>query len=198
LPFALGPAPMFITTGIAFRGTTGEATYSGTADVVIGDQAIPRKILFKSGGDPQPWLTMGIEVLNGIPECVYLELDAEDAGVVRGKHLTLIRLEEWITHIVAGCARKVERTPTGSALTVAPVTQEQVKVVARMQHRRRDPNDRELLEQVAAIYKDNPSAPVAAVMRAMGMSRRTAARWAGRCSDIGLLPKVQRKGQKRL
>jgi hypothetical protein len=74
----------------------------------------------------------------------------------------------------------------------------QAKAVERMQRRRRDPNDRDLLEQVAIIYKEHPDAPVAAVMRAMGMSRRTASRWAARCSEVGLLPQVDAKGKKRL
>ena len=39
------------------------------------------------------------------------------------------------------------------------------------------------------------AAPVAALMRAMGMSRRTASRWAARCSEVGLLPQVDAKGK---
>ena len=79
-----------------------------------------------------------------------------------------------------------------------PATPEQVKTVERLQRRRRDPNDRALLEQVAALYKANPDAPLAAISEALGTSPRTAARWAARCSEIGLLPQVSKKGQKRL
>jgi hypothetical protein len=73
-----------------------------------------------------------------------------------------------------------------------------VKAVERLQRRRLDPIDRELLEQVAAIYKANPDAPVVAIMREMDMSRRTAGRWAEKCSEIGLLKQVDAKGKKRL
>ena len=61
-----------------------------------------------------------------------------------------------------------------------PATPEQVKTVERLQRRRRDPNDRALLEQVAALYKANPDAPLAAISEALGTSPRTAARWAAR------------------
>jgi hypothetical protein len=193
----MGEAPAWSTVRLSF----GEATYNPFDLVLIEDQAIPRKVLFHSGGGAQPWLTMGIEVVNGVPECTYLELDAaDDASPVRDKHLKLIQIEKWVGQIVATCARTVDRSKDGRTLklTHGPATPEQLKTVERLQRRRRDPNDRELLEQVAALYTENPGAPVAAVMRATGMSRRTAGRWAARCSELGLLPQVDTKGKKRI
>ena len=73
-----------------------------------------------------------------------------------------------VGQIVAACAQPVERTPKGFRSRTGTPTPEQTKAIERMQRRRRDPNDRELLEQVATIYKEHPDAPVAAVMRAIG------------------------------
>lgn len=142
---------------------------------------------------------MGIEVVNGALECTYLELDSDKASPVRDTHLKSIHIEKMVAQIVRALAQQVQPTSeTGVMLTHGPTTHDQMKAIERMQRRRRDPNDRELLEQVAAIYKENPDAPVAAIMRAMNMSRRTAGRWAARCSEVGLLPQVHAKGKKRL
>jgi hypothetical protein len=195
MPFDMGKAPAWKTVELK----TGKATYSPFDYELIGDQAIPRKILFQSGGGPQPWLTMGIELVNGVPECTYLELDADNASPVRDKHLKLIRIEQWVKQIVATCAQRVESTSaTQRTLIHGAATHQQMKAVERLQRRRRDPNDRELLEQVAELYKANPDAPLTAIGHALGMSTRTAARWAARCSEVGLLTQVSKKGQKRL
>jgi hypothetical protein len=196
VPFDLGKSFAWSTV----KSSSGEATYSPFDYVLVGDQAIPRKILFRSGGGSSPWLTMGIEVVGDVPECTYLELDADNAsGPVRDKHLKLVHIEKWVSEIVAKCAQQVVQTSEkGDFVMHGPTTPEQVKTVQRLQRRRRDPNDTELLERVAAIYKANPDAPVAAIMRAMDMSRRTAGRWASRCSENGLLPSVDAKGKKRL
>ena len=69
--------------------TIGEATYNPLEWVLHEDQAIPRKILFRSGGGPQPWLKIGIELVDGRTECTYLELDSDKASPVRDKHLKL-------------------------------------------------------------------------------------------------------------
>jgi len=203
LSFELEPAAMRFTVEFSVCGTEGYATYNADDDVEIGGQSIPRKILFQSGGGQLPWLRMGIEVRNDVPECTYLELDSNDGcSEVRSKHLKGIRVEEWVTQIVATCAKTVERTTKAgrriTRLAHGPATPAQVKAVERMQRRRRDPNDRQLLEQVAALYKGNPDAPIVAIGETLGMTPRTAARWAARCSEVGLLPKVSKKGQKRL
>lgn len=194
MPFDMGKSIAWATVKLSI----GEASYSPFDYVLDGNQAVPRKILFRSGGGNLPRLTMGIEVIENVPECTYLELDADNVSPVRDKHLKSVQIEKLVTQIVATCAQQVEQTKTGRMLIHGPATPGQVKAVERLQRRRRDPNDRELLERVAAIYKANPDAPVAAIMRAMDMSRRTAGRWAARCSENGLLPPVDAKGKKRL
>ena len=147
MSFELEPAAMRFVVEFAFGDAEGFATYNANDDVEIGDQSIPRKILFESGGGPFPVLRMGIEVRNGVPECTYLELDADDdSSEVRSKHLKGIRIEEWVTQIVATCAKTVERTSKAgrriTSLAHGPATPEQVKAVERMQRRRRDPRPR--------------------------------------------------------
>jgi hypothetical protein len=191
--FDLGKSRGWSVVGFSADGIPGEATYSPFRYELYGDLAVPRKIRFEApGDDDQTWLTLGIELVDGVPECTYLELSGRP---VRDRHLKSIRVEKLVTAIVSTCAQQV--LPDGWRAH-GPATPEQVKTVARLQRRRRDPNDRALLEQVAALYKANPDAPVAAISEALDMSPRTAARWAARCSEVGLLPQVSKKGQKRL
>lgn len=193
MPFDLGKSLGWSVVGFSADGIPGEATYSPFHSELYRDLAVPRKIRFEApGDDDQTWLTLGIELVDGVPECTYLELSGRP---VRDRHLKSIRVEKLVTAIVSTCAQQV--LPDGWRAQ-GPATPEQVKTVERLQRRRRDPNDRALLEQVATLYKANPDAPLAAISEALDMSPRTAARWAARCSEIGLLPQVSKKGQKRL
>ena len=109
MPFDMGKARGWSTVGLP----TGEATYNPLDWVLHGDQAIPRKILFRSGGGPRPWLTMGIELVDGRPECTYLEFDSDKASPVRDKHLKLIQHREDGRGDSRGMRSAVERTPNG-------------------------------------------------------------------------------------
>ena len=163
---------------------------------------IPNRIVFKGrGGDDTPSLTMGIEVRGGAPACTYLEFSAGESGDVRAKHLRPIRFEEFVTQIVVACAANhvVFDPQRGPQVYRPEVTRDDVRDVERMQRRRRDPRtDRELLERVADLYRRHPEAPNQAVATEFEVSERTAARWAGYCSEAGLLPKAPKQGQKRL
>ena len=153
MPFDVGKG-LVSEVEFSYGGFAGKATYDPFDIALVGDQAVPRKIRFESGGGPLPWLTMGVELVGGVPECTYLELDADDGSPVRDKHLRMIRVEKFVSLIVATCGNPVTRTSeTGIRIDHGPATPEQVKAVERLQRRRRDPNDRELLERVAAIYK---------------------------------------------
>lgn len=201
--FDLGRAAGFRTHEIAFDDVEGEVTYAINRDVVVGNQAIPQKILFKSGGGPQPWLTMGIELRNGEIACTHLELNA-DSDTVRTAHLKLIRVERWVGQIAAACAKQLELTEKqrpgrrSYRLVSGPATVEQVRTVERMQRRRRDPkNDLEFLKKVAAVYLANPTSPNKAVAKEFDVTPRTASRWAGYATDADLLPEIEH-GKKRI
>jgi len=185
-------------SSLEFNG--GTATFSRFDRVPRGALAVPPKILFESGGGRQPWLTMGIEFVSDSPECTYLELDADGANPVRDKHIKLVHIENWVNQIVKACSDVIEEQgPTSRVIGRRPMTPKEAKAIDRMQRRRRDPNDMELMKQVASIYKDNPTKPIKAIMAAFpDMSESTAKRWARRCSENDLLPKVSKKGQKRI
>ena len=179
---------------------TGKAYYSHYDCEPVDDQLIPRKILFHSGGGEAPWITLGIELVEGVPLCTYLkfasaEADGTTAAPVRDKHLKMIDVEKLVREIVAACAQQI--LPLSTGLFPIDAAADQRRVVDQTQ-RRRDPEDRELLHQVAAIYTSNPDKPIAAVMRELDMSRSTAGRWANRCSEAGLLPAVEKKGKQRV
>ena len=181
---------------------TGKAFYSHYDCEPVDDQLIPRKILFHSGGGEVPWITLGIELVEGVPQCTYLkfasaESDGATAAPVRGKHLTTIDIETLVRDIVAACAQQILPLATGLFAAEGPAAADQRRVVEQTQ-RRRDPEDKELLHQVAAIYTSNLDKPIAAVMRELDMSRSTAGRWANRCSEAGLLPAVEKKGKQRV
>lgn len=207
--------------------------------IFVSDQAVPRKVLFHSGGGELPWFTMGIEVIDGVPECTYLEMsrlahDGKKCGkcehtiqshsesgscresvqstdkcgckhfepsiavAVRDKHVKTLRIETLVNTIMSACAQPIEMTGEGGLrLTSGPATPRQRKVVGRMQRRRTDPNDRETLELVAAVYKANPAAPIKAIMAEIGKSRSTASRLVSTCSEVGLLPPAEKKGKMR-
>lgn len=180
----------------------GQAYYSHYDCEPVDDQLIPRKILFHSGGGEAPWISMGIELVEGVPQCTYLkfastESDGATAAPVRGKHLRAIDIETLVRDIVAACAQQILPLATGLFAAEGPAASDQRRVVETTQ-RRRDPGDKELLHQVAAIYTSNLDKPIAAVMRELDMSRSTAGRWANRCSDAGLLPTVEKKGKQRV
>lgn len=199
--FELDDRPV-LTVGLELdcdmRGTV---SFHINDDIVIGGIAIPRKILFV--GDEPPALTLGIEVRDGgVPRCVYLELAAQSEGnAVQPKHLKALRIEEWVTELVATCANHRVTVPKERKLEIhsPDVTRDDYRAVERMQRRRRDPKtDRVLLERVADLYRQHPDAPNKAVASDFGVSERTAARWADYCSEAGLLPKAPKQGQKRL
>lgn len=214
--FELGPASARLTVEFAFRGIVGRATYNINDDVIVGDYAVPRRIKVESGGGPNPRLTMGIEIRGDSPKCTFLELAATDEAVVQAKHLKRVRVEEWVSRIVAACgAKKVAETSTGGRIyahggipikseTGEPQRQvkldlDDVKAVGRMQRRRRDPrNDPTLLERVASIYRRNPQAPNKAIAAEFGVSERTAGRWAQYSSEANFLPEPEKQGKKRI
>jgi hypothetical protein len=197
VPFDMGKSLGWSTVTIS----GGKATYSPFDRVLVDGLAIPRKILFESGGGAQPWLTMGIELVdNTRPECTFLQLDSDGASPVRDKHIKLIHVEKWVSQIVMACSDEVEeQSTTSSKIIHGPLTSDRARAIERMQSRRNDPKDRELLEQVAAIYKDNPDKPIKAILRAFPhWSESKAKRLARRCSDADLLPTVSKRGQKRI
>ncbi len=210
--FELDRLKPYLVTELTVQEFEGTAAFNINDYVVVGDLSprrdgrdwdnIPNRIVFRGrGGDDTPSLTMGIEIRDGAPACTYLEFSAGEGAEVRAKHLRPIRFEEFVTQIVVACAANhVVFDPYRGPQVYRPeVTRDDVRDVERMQRRRRDPRtDRELLERVADLYRRHPEAPNKAVAAEFDVSERTAARYAGYCSEAGLLPKAPKQGQKRL
>jgi hypothetical protein len=193
----------YVVIELTVEERKGTAAYNFDDTVVVGDRDnVPRRIIFRAPAENDtPSLTIGIEVRGGAPTVTYLELSAGDGADVRAKHLRPIHLEECVNQIVVLCnAHYVVFDPDKGPMVYQPeVTRDDVRAVERMQRRRRDPRtDRELLERVAELYRQHPEAPNQAVAAAFEVSERTAARWAGYCSEAELLPKAPKQGQKRL
>lgn len=203
--FDLGRAPGWVSRPVMVSGRKGEATYGINADVIVGGSlAVPAKILFRLVSRGRPTLTMGIELRHDEPVCTYLELEADPASAVKGERLKEIRVEDWVTQIVAECSKTVTMTKDqrpgrrSYRLDHGPATPDQVKAVERMQRRRRDPrSDTEFLKRVAAIYLANPEAPNRAVAAEFDVTPRTASRWAEYASEAELLPRAK-QGQRRI
>lgn len=210
--FELDRLKPYLVTELTVQEFEGTAAFNINDYVVVGGLSprrdgrdwdnVPNRIVFRGrGGDDTPSLTMGIEIRDGAPACTYLEFSAGEGAEVRAKHLRPIRFEEFVTQIVVACAANhvVFDPPRGPQVYRPEVTRNDVRDVERMQRRRRDPRtDRELLERVADLYRRHPEAPNQAVAVEFDVSERTAARWAGFCSEAGLLPKAPKQGQKRL
>ncbi len=165
----------------------------------VGGLQLPNNILFRAriDGDGPP-LEMGMELVNGRPECTFVHVESDGAVPVLFSHLKAIPIERLVADVFGECSRPVlARRVSRVASAIGPGSDQQRRTVEKMQRRRRNPNDSELLQRVAAIYKANPHAPRRAVAEELGMSRETAGRWAKKCTELGLLPPTQGRGHKR-
>jgi hypothetical protein len=181
----------------------GHAEYDGRDMVTVGDRRMPRRInvrFYGSGG--QPALDMVIEVVDGVPMCVSLALTRSEGGhEIRTKDLRLIRIEDWVTHIVAACSE--EYTVVGntirSTLSIGPSTADIRNVEKARKRRPARKINREFLSKVADIYRDHfADRPVQAIEKAYGVSPRTAAWYVELCrsDEYQLLPKTERGKKK--
>lgn len=169
--------------------------------VVLSDRQLavpPRMFCRNEFADGSVVLDLGIEVTaNGTVACTYVGLTA-GSDEVRAKYLKPIRIEDWVSQLVAGMAFEGEISDSGAQFAAGPTTREQVRAVEARQRRRQDPRtDQQLLTLVADIYRRNLDTPYKAIAARFGVSERTAGRWAKFASEAGLLPKA-RQGVKRL
>jgi len=165
----------------------------------VGDLKVPNSILFRARIDGDgPLLEMGVELVNGRPECTFVHVESDGATPVLFSHLKAIPIERLVADVFGECSQRVVARD-GSRVTsaIGPGTSQQRRTIEKMQRRRRKPDDIEVLQKVAAIYKANPAAPRKAVAEQLGMSPETAGRWARQCTERGLLPPTRGKGHKR-
>jgi hypothetical protein len=182
----------------------GYAEHNQLDMVEVGDRLVPRVIdvVFPGVGD-QPRLDMRIEVIKGVPRCVSLALARTENGrEVQSKDLRLVRIEDWLTYIVAACSEPYTRSGGTTVSTLyagAPTSDSLSNVAASRKRQRPKVIDRGFLEKVAAIYREHfDDRPVKAIEKAFGVERRTAAWYVQLCrsDEYQLLPKTER-GKKR-
>jgi hypothetical protein len=209
MPFELsqhGPlppgTPLFSVDIELEDGEGGKAVYWPGDMTHVGDHLVPNRILYQRGGGDEPRAAMGIALIDGELRCVYLQFDANgDNGAVQDKHLKATHIEATVAAVAARVATPAVTLDSGliggaMTPTAAPGS---VRAMQKLQRRRRNVDDPELMARVAAIYRANPDAPIPAIMRAEApMSDSTAKRWVRRAADAGLLPAAEKKGKKRI
>ena len=143
------------------------------------------------GGENQPDFAMKIEVREGIPQWVEVQLQARpDGPEVRDKDLAVIRLGDWLEQIVAMCSLKYSGTGPGWTSWSKPVDDRTaVPDIRRALSGRPRTVTPERLQQVAEIYRQHfERRPTEAVARSFGVSHRTAARYVQQARWHGSYP----------
>ena len=169
--------------------------------VVVGDLYVPRRIDVSFPGEgEQPALTMCIEVIEGVPTCTRLALEAAPGGRgVWGKDLVAIHLEHWIETFVSACSERILSreggriaTAMGSALAGDELRSRMATVrTARATTRRKlTPT---FLAEVAELYMKNDRGGLGRVQAAFRVSKVTATRYVGRAREAGLIPPREEK-----
>lgn len=159
-----------------------------------GDRPLPRHFVAVFPDDQgAPELHLRIEMRDGQPQCRELFLAALPNGQeVRPTDLRSINLEDLIevacqlvAHHVTDVFGDAIVTEHSRNATDLDTVRRQVRK-ARRDTRRQLPDSK--LPEVAEVYRNNPTAPTAAVEQAFGLnSRRTASLYVKRARDAGLL-----------
>lgn len=165
------------------------------APVRVGDRLIPSQVEVDFPGTPeQPMLHMFIEVIDAVPQCTEITLEAREGGAaVRLRDLQNIPLETWIETFVGIFAAQVvgEDEKTGEVTAIERRDDDALRggvkavATARAGSRRAMTADRK--QRVAHIYNDQPSGGLEAVAVEFGVSRSTAARYVKAARDAGLI-----------
>lgn len=183
---------MLLRRDVALNIGTAYYDFAGGTEVV-GDRRVPSVMFFDApGGRDSPRLHMRFEVRQGVPVCAELRVIAKDGGSeVQSKWLRLIRLEDWMETVVAGCSEHID-SPTQSSLR--ETTRDDVRNVRTARKQTRRTVTPELLAKVAEIYREHfYDNPVQVISAAFGVSVRTAARYVQHCrsDEYQLLPKTE-------
>lgn len=172
----------------------GRIEYRGRI-IPVGDRGgLPQYIRYEHPGAPaQPAVELGLEVVDGVPWCVYSALSGQPGGSrvkatdLRGAADTLEDLIEKVLAAIAfeknkgGWKREMSTARAGTSKLVMPE-------IRRARRRTNHTVTRDLLTRVADVYRATDSAPTDAVAKAFGVSRRTAGRYVQLARDAELLP----------
>lgn len=164
--------------------------------VAVGDLYVPRRIDVSFPGEgEQPALAMCIEVLDGVPTCTRLVLEANPGGRgIWGKDLVAIHLEHWVETFVSACSERILSrdggriaTAMGSALVGDELRNRMTTVRAARATTRRKLTPA-FLAEVAELYTKSDRGGLGRVQAAFRVSKVTATRYVGRAREAGLIP----------
>ena len=169
--------------------------------VVLEDHWIPRVLEILLEGDGEPETFARVEVNESGPKLVELRFSSvdPDARGIRQADLRGVVVAAVVEDFVAGFTFRVQRDEAGGAEVLVPVVEspayaDALRFVGRMRAGRtsRDITP-QLLERVAAVYRDNIAGrPTKAVEHHFQVSQRMAAEYVSRARKRGLLPPTKR------
>lgn len=173
-------------------------TPDNTARATVGDQSVPQRIDVRfAPSDGQPSLSLTIEVVDGIPQCRALSLEATEGGrEVRPLDLSAIRLADWVTDITAFFAYRIQDNGT-MVRTLTTSDRPDPGAVQSLMGARKGKGARKLtptfLGRVADLYRTHfHDSPIAKIATAYGVSERTASSWVTKARLDGFLPETTR------
>ncbi len=156
----------------------------------VGDHLAPTWAVFELPADAaSPGVHVRIEVRNGAPRVVSIEVAADERGEIRQGDVRAIDIDEMIRWYSALAMRLEETDEGGARIVVASATAEATMTRARAKRRL----SRSFLADVADVYRENlASAPTKAVQDRFLVSPRTASGYVQAARREGLLPPTTR------
>jgi hypothetical protein len=158
-----------------------------------------------SGSLGLPSLRLDLRVVDGVPLCHEVTISSVDDGRgVRPSDILAISVEHWVAATFTALAftgfeggKGWNRTWRLGSPPLAGVF-EQITKAQRQKGTRTLTNAR--IKRAADIYraKFHTRAPVAAVAAVLGVENRTASSYIHRARELGYLPPVERRGQKKI
>lgn len=166
-------------------------------EVRVADRLLPAEIEVNfPGAKDQPSLRMRLAVVDGVPQCRSLTIEAKDGGrQVRTTDVRAVALEDWVETLYSYTATVIIDEVDGQ-MTTGVYTLDEAELrktehaiqKARATSRRTITDD--FLAEVATVYRAHVNdRPVEAVRAATGAgSYRTASMYVQRARAAGLLP----------
>ena len=167
---------------------------------------VPNRItVTHSGSLGLPSLRLDLRVVDGVPLCHEVTISSVDDGRgVRPSDILAISVEHWVAATFAALAftgsesgQEWDRAWRLESSPLAGVF-EQITKAQRRKGTRTLTNAR--IKRAADIYRENfhTRAPIEAVATRLNVANRTASSYINRARELGYLPPVDRRGQKKI
>jgi hypothetical protein len=154
--------------------------------VIVDEWAFPKAVTVNLDGEgTAPDLVAQFEWRDGRPECTDVRVSAKaDGDGVTNADLRLFDLENLAARAFQAAASRPLPFGGHAVTDLPPHHAEEVSDVVRGSQA----SDARLVRVARVYLEDVHGAPLAAVERYLGQSRRTAARWVRRAREAGLIP----------